>query len=593
MKAFGASCTWGSRRSLLFVINNPNVLLRSRESGSTASRQNASNLHRTVCRLGRVRSVEINPEERCILKTEEDPLVKALISPSRNRLFRAALVGIVGLFLLGLFAVFPAGARAGARTGALGLATVTATSGGAGEALNTSTVLLFSLLFIAAAALAAAETAITTLWPWKVRKLASEEGDSSMFTVLENNLTRFLTTILIATTVATIFTTAVATEVASAIFGGKAAVAYVTAGLTLFFLFFGEILPKSLAVHNAERVLRVLLPFVSTLSVILYPIGKILAFSANLILRLFNLYREEDAPVSEEELRLMIAGADRSGTIEPYESKLISNVLDLEEIDVRDVMCPRVDMVALPSDATLRDFLSVEEQYHFSRVPIFQGTTDNIIGVMHAKSLLKYLGQSDLLDTTKVEDLADAPYFVPESVSAWSVLEQMRLRRLHLAVVVDEYGGTAGLVTLEDILEEVVGEIYDEDDDIESEESDIVELQNGSFFIDGQAELEKVAEALLMELPEDDLAEHGTISGFLCNRLEGIPSAGELVTIDNVEFKIVTADDRRILTLEAARSEEEPESSNDMPDLFKVMENSFGQNDDRKQNEDRKRSEER
>jgi len=168
MKAVGTTSTSGSGRNLLFVINNPNVMLRSRESRSTASRQISSNSHRTVCRLGRVRSIEINPEERCMLKREEDPLVKVLISPSRSRLFRAALVGLVGLFLLGLFAIFPAGARASARAGALGLATVTATSGGAGEALNTSTVLLFSLMFIAAAALAAAETAITTLWPWKV-----------------------------------------------------------------------------------------------------------------------------------------------------------------------------------------------------------------------------------------------------------------------------------------------------------------------------------------------------------------------------------------------------------------------------------------
>eukprot|EP00190_Bangiopsis_sp_CCMP1999_P004678 CAMPEP_0198727316 /NCGR_PEP_ID=MMETSP1475-20131203/4080_1 /TAXON_ID= ORGANISM="Unidentified sp., Strain CCMP1999" /NCGR_SAMPLE_ID=MMETSP1475 /ASSEMBLY_ACC=CAM_ASM_001111 /LENGTH=471 /DNA_ID=CAMNT_0044489339 /DNA_START=709 /DNA_END=2124 /DNA_ORIENTATION=+ len=429
-------------------------------------------------------------------------------------------------------------------------------SGGAapsGKAeVTTNSILVFASLFAIAASLAAAETAITTLWPWKVRQLASEEGESSMFAILENNLTRFLTTILIATTVSTIFTTALATEMATAVFGGTAnIVAYVTGGLTFFFLFFGEILPKSLAVHNAERVLRLLLPFVNALSVILYPVGKILAFSANLILRLFNLYREEDAPVTEQELRLIIAGADRSGTLEPYESKLISNVLDLEEIDVRDVMCPRVDMVALPVTATLREFLETEAEHHFSRVPVYKGTVDNIIGVLHAKTLLRCLDDRDKLDSATVEELADSPYFAPESVSAWSVLEQMRLRRLHMAIVVDEYGGTAGLVTLEDILEEVVGEIYDEDDDYESDTTNIVELPDGVYFVDGQAELEKLANTLNMEMSENDLEDHDTISGFLCNRMEGIPRAGEIVTIANVEFKIVTADDRRILTLQA------------------------------------------
>eukprot|EP00188_Purpureofilum_apyrenoidigerum_P005832 Plantae.Rhodophyta-Purpureofilum_apyrenoidigerum.ctg8061.p1 GENE.Plantae.Rhodophyta-Purpureofilum_apyrenoidigerum.ctg8061~~Plantae.Rhodophyta-Purpureofilum_apyrenoidigerum.ctg8061.p1 ORF type:complete len:593 (+),score=122.34 Plantae.Rhodophyta-Purpureofilum_apyrenoidigerum.ctg8061:389-2167(+) len=430
-----------------------------------------------------------------------------------------------------------------------------ATPSGKAE-ITTNSILIFVLLFTVAASLAAAETAITTLWPWKVRQLASEEGETSMFAVLESNLTRFLTTILIATTVSTIFTTALATELATAVFGGTAnIVAYVTGGLTIFFLFFGEILPKSLAVHNAERVLRLLLPFVNTLSVILYPVGKILAFSANLILRVLNLYREEDAPVTEQELRMIIAGADRSGSIEPYESKLISNVLDLEEIDVRDVMCPRVDMVALPVQATLREFLETEAQHHFSRVPVYKDSIDNIVGVLHAKTLLRYLDDPDKLDTTTVEELADSPYFAPESVSAWSVLEQMRLRRLHIAVVVDEYGGTAGLVTLEDILEEVVGEIYDEDDDYESDTAHVVELPDGVYFVDGQAELEKIALTLNMAVTENDLEDHDTISGFICNRMEGIPRAGEILTIGNVEFKIVTADDRRILTLQARPTE--------------------------------------
>eukprot|EP00188_Purpureofilum_apyrenoidigerum_P001084 Plantae.Rhodophyta-Purpureofilum_apyrenoidigerum.ctg15567.p1 GENE.Plantae.Rhodophyta-Purpureofilum_apyrenoidigerum.ctg15567~~Plantae.Rhodophyta-Purpureofilum_apyrenoidigerum.ctg15567.p1 ORF type:complete len:561 (+),score=102.60 Plantae.Rhodophyta-Purpureofilum_apyrenoidigerum.ctg15567:88-1770(+) len=427
--------------------------------------------------------------------------------------------------------------------------------------LNATTIGLFALLFLVAAALAAAETAITTMWPWKVRQIASAEGDSSVFFVLQQDVTRFLTTILIATTVSTIFTTALATEVASVMFSSKAGVAYVTGGLTLFFLFFGEILPKSLAVHNAEGVLRFMLPSINWLSIVLYPVGKILTFSAKTILELIGINSEEDAPVTEQELRLMIAGADRSGALEPYESKLISNVLDLQEIDVKNVMCPRVDVVSLDLSATLRDFVELEKEYHFSRVPIFKDTVDNIVGVMYAKSILRYLSSPGKLDEITVMEVAETPYFVPETLSAWHVLEQMRSRRLHMAIVVDEYGGTAGLVTLEDILEEVVGEIYDEDDDYDSDSTALIYKPDGSYTIDGQTELEKVSEVLPLAISDDDLADHGTISGFLCDRMGGIPVPGDKIEVNGVTFTVTEAGDRRIKSLQAFVNGERPSSA--------------------------------
>eukprot|EP00190_Bangiopsis_sp_CCMP1999_P007285 CAMPEP_0198722506 /NCGR_PEP_ID=MMETSP1475-20131203/213_1 /TAXON_ID= ORGANISM="Unidentified sp., Strain CCMP1999" /NCGR_SAMPLE_ID=MMETSP1475 /ASSEMBLY_ACC=CAM_ASM_001111 /LENGTH=529 /DNA_ID=CAMNT_0044483417 /DNA_START=276 /DNA_END=1865 /DNA_ORIENTATION=- len=421
--------------------------------------------------------------------------------------------------------------------------------------ISPKTIAFFTFLFLIAAALAAAETAITTMWPWKVRQIASAEGDSSVFWVLQQDVTRFLTTILIATTVSTIFTTALATELASVIFTSKTGVAYVTGGLTLFFLFFGEILPKSMAVHNAERVLRLLLPSIKWLSIVLYPVGKILTFSAKTILELLGINSEEDATVTEQELRLMIAGADRSGALEPYESKLISNVLDLQEIDVKNVMCPRVDVVSLDVSATLRDFMELEKKHHFSRVPIFEDSVDNIVGVMYAKSLLRYLSSPEKLDEITVMEVAETPYFVPETLSAWHVLEQMRTRRLHMAIVVDEYGGTAGLVTLEDILEEVVGEIYDEDDDYESDFAELIRKPDGSYTIDGQTELQKVSEALALAISDEELADHGTISGFLCDRMGGIPVPGDKIVVHGVIFTVIEAEDRRIKSVQAYADE--------------------------------------
>lgn len=406
-------------------------------------------------------------------------------------------------------------------------------------------------MFIFGAALAAAETAITTLWPWKVRELAEREGPSSPFALLEADLTRFLTTILVTTTSATVLSTAIATEFAAATLGARL-IPYATAAMTVFFLFFGEILPKALAVHAPAMVARVMVPVIGGFSVIVYPLGKCLAFMSTVILRLFKLPVENDVKVSEEELRLIVAGADRSGSIEKYESQIIQNVLDLEETDVREIMCPRVDMVALPIENSLAQFISLEETSHYSRMPVYDGTIDNIVGVAMAKSLLRYLSlEAGVLERTKVADVIDPAFFVPESMSVWTALEEMRKRRLHMAVVVDEYGGTAGLVTLEDILEEVVGEIYDEDDDYESDLQAVERDADGRFLVDGQAELEKVDDALALNLSEDDLHDYGTISGFLCARMGGIPNVADQVVFNKVRFIVTEADDRRIIALRA------------------------------------------
>lgn len=419
------------------------------------------------------------------------------------------------------------------------------------SSVRKSLLVLASAMFVVGAALAAAETAITTLWPWKVRELAEREGASSPFSVLESDLTRFLTTILVTTTSATVLSTAIATEVAGDFFGA-AAVGYVTAAMTVFFLFFGEILPKALAVHAPTKVARVMVPFIRTLSVIVYPVGKLLASVSTRILRVLKLPMENDATVSEEELRLIVAGADQSGSIEKYESQIIQNVLDLEDTDVREIMCPRVDMVALPVTNTLTELLELEAESHYSRMPVFDGTIDNIVGVAMAKSLLRYLREdSSLLRDTKVSEIIDPAFFVPESMSVWIALEEMRKRRLHMAVVVDEYGGTAGLVTLEDILEEVVGEIYDEDDDYEAQAQTIERTADGDFLIDGQAELERVGDVLSLNLSEEDLHDYGTISGFLCARMGGIPDVAEEDIFNNVRFTVTEADDRRITALRA------------------------------------------
>lgn len=410
------------------------------------------------------------------------------------------------------------------------------------------------VLFASSSALAAAETAITALYPWKVRDLAESEGRDSPFALLNKDITRFLTTILVASTICSVYSTALATDVATKLFG-SAGVGYATGIMTIIFLFFGEILPKTLAVHNSDKVARLTLRPLHILSQLLYPIGRAFSALVNMALMAFGLEHASEPLVSENELRLITAGARRSGGINVFEHDMIESVLDLEETEVREIMEPRVEMTCVDGDSTIREFLALESATHYSRYPVFRDNVDNITGVLYAKKLLQFLEKSEAaLDTTIVTGLADPALFVPESMTVWRVLEEMRKKRIHMAIVVDEYGGTAGLVTLEDIMEEIVGEIYDEDDyDYEQREHEIVKIEEGIWRLDGQAELEKTIETIGLRLPEEDLREYGTIGGLLCDRMGGIPNIGDQIHIAQCRFIVEGADDRRIIKVRAER----------------------------------------
>lgn len=232
--------------------------------------------------------------------------------------------------------------------------------------------------------------------------------------------------------------------------------------LTVFTLFFGELLPKALGVSNAELVARATVPAISVLAAFMSPFTLLCKHIINRILRTFGVSSDDEGKVSEEELRLIVMGAKQSGGIETGEAKMVEGVLDLQDMRICEVMKPRINVEALEANSTLADFLHLVNTTKYSRFPVYEGEIDHIVGVVIVKDLLGV--EPSLYSTTKVRSLMEATYFVPESMRVQMVLEEMRRRRLHMAIVVDEYGGTAGVVTLEDIIEEVVGEIYDEGD---------------------------------------------------------------------------------------------------------------------------------
>jgi CBS domain containing-hemolysin-like protein len=383
----------------------------------------------------------------------------------------------------------------------------------------------------------ASETALTTLYPWKVRELAESQGGP--FRLLAQDITRFLTTILVGNNLVNIAATALVTEVATEAFG-SAGVGVATGVMTFLILFFGEITPKSLAVHHAVAVARVAAWPIYLLSVLLYPVGRFFSLVSGLFLRGLGLEPRNVSLVSKEELRLILAGAEEAGTIEAQEEEMIHSLLELEETPVREIMTPRVEMVAIEAEASLEDFLHLFREHRYSRVPVYRESVDHIVGIAYARDLLDYRCQEDLKGRT-VASIAHPPYFVPENMDAWSLLKELRRRKVHMAIVVDEFGGTAGLVTLEDVIEEIVGEIYDETD--EPEDAPIKRLADGALSIQAQTPIDEVSEALGVELPE---GEYDTLSGFLYERFGRIPGVGESVEWQGFRFLVESADQRRI-----------------------------------------------
>ncbi|KAL5803966.1 hypothetical protein ACOSQ3_030766 [Xanthoceras sorbifolium] len=377
-----------------------------------------------------------------------------------------------------------------------------------------------------------AETSITTLWPWKVRELAEKESEDGVFKMLRSDVTRFLTTILIGTTVVNIGATALVTEAATAIFG-EAGISAATGLMSVAILLLTEITPKSIAVHNATEVARFVVRPVAWLSLVLYPVGRVVTYLSMGMLKVLGLKGRSEPYVTEDELKLMLRGAELSGAIEEEEQDMIENVLEIKDTHVREVMTPLVDVVAIDFSATLVDFHNLWVTHQYSRVPVFEQRVDNIVGIAYAMDLLDYVPKGELLESTSVGDMAQKPaYFVPDSMSVWNLLREFRIRKVHMAVVLNEYGGTVGIVTLEDVVEEIVGEIFDENDskeEIQKKTGYIVMRAEGIYDVDANTSIDQLSEDLNIKMPEGH--QYETVSGFICEAFGYIPRTGESIKV--------------------------------------------------------------
>jgi putative hemolysin len=320
---------------------------------------------------------------------------------------------------------------------------------------------------------------------------------------------------------------------------------------TALHIVFGELAPKSLALQRAEQVsMGIAIPLIA-FTTVFRPVIWLLNATGNGVVRLFGLrpVPGHHSVHSEEEIRMIVSASRQEGVLEEQEKELLNNVFDLSDTPVRGIMTPRVDMIALDEHAALRKLLELIEEHGYSRVPVYRETVDKIIGIVYIGDVLKHL--SDLDDVT-VGQVARPAVFAPENMKVIDLFTLFQSKKTHMAIVVDEFGGTAGVVTLEDALEEVVGEIYDEGDDAE-EERQVKQTGDGAYVFDALINVSEVEKTLGVDLDDEIQGNYETLSGFLFHKFEYIPGVGEEVEAEGWTFHVAEADERRVIKIRAYR----------------------------------------
>jgi len=316
----------------------------------------------------------------------------------------------------------------------------------------------------------------------------------------------------------------------------------VTVILALFTIVFAELVPKSLALANAERVALVLARPIELLARVLGPVIAGMTGITNAVARMLGIEINKEASITAEELRLIVERGGEQGVLEAEEEQMINAVIELGQRRVHEVMVPRVSIAGLSVGATFEDAIDVVIERGHSRIPIYEDSLDEIVGILYAKDLLPYL-KPDAAERPSLRTLLRPPVLVPESMTIDDLLHELQRRKVHLAIVLDEYGGTAGLVTIEDLLEEIVGEIQDEYD---VEEPMVVRLSDHEARVDGRADIDELQELFDVTLDLEDEEEYDTVGGLIYHRVGGVPSPGDRVELDGITLTVETTDGRRV-----------------------------------------------
>ncbi len=428
-------------------------------------------------------------------------------------------------------------------------------------------IIILIILIAVNAFFAAAEIAYISLNDAKIEKMAKEGNKKAV--QIEKMLktpSKFLATIQIGITLAGFLSSAFASDA----FAEKLAPALnqvmpfislsawknvsiilITIILSFFTLVFGELVPKRFAMKNYEKISFASVGVIKFISVVTAPFVKFLTFVTNKISKIFGVEETDNETVTEEEIKMMVDQGEESGTIKEEEKELINNVFEFNDIVVSEIMRHRKEIFAVDINISNEELMKElsKEEYKYSRIPVYDETIDEIKGILYVKEVLKNIGKKDF----RVKDVVKEAYFVPQNRMINQVFKDLQKNKKQIAIVLDEYGGTAGLVTMEDILEELVGDIYDEYDE---EEKKFEKIDNNTYYLSGNMPIYDVNKLLDAGIPEGD---YDTISGYLQEQLGRIPKDTEkpVVETEKVTYKIEKSEDKRILKIKACKNMEE------------------------------------
>ena len=422
-----------------------------------------------------------------------------------------------------------------------------------------SQLLLQLILILINAFFAATETAVVSLNENKIKKQA-ESGDAKAVQLLKmvESPTKFLSTIQVCITLSGFLASAFAADrfasmMAQALHNAgwtfvslnalnNICVILITLILSYFMIVLGELTPKRIALQNPEKVASFSCGVIRVVSVLFTPIVWLLSVSTNGMLRLFGINPHDSGEeVTEEEIRMMVDIGSESGAIEQDERNMIENIFEFNNMTAADVMVHRIDVISIHVDDTREEILKAIKESGLSRFPVYDSDIDDVIGILNTRDFLLNAQSSH---PKTVRELLRSAYLVPETVPADTLFSNMQKQKIHLAVVVDEYGGMSGIVTMEDLLEEIVGNIYDEFDP--QEEKDIEKVGDNLWRVAGSCELERVAEATGVQFPEDE--ESDTLGGLVFAQLSFIPEDGSQFTVDacGLHIEVQSFNERRV-----------------------------------------------
>ena len=439
-----------------------------------------------------------------------------------------------------------------------------------------SQIIVLAILILINAFFAATEIAFISLNDAKIEKQAKEGNKKAkQIKKMLREPSKFLATIQIGITLAGFLSSAFAADafaddlapmLQNLIPLGLTAwrnisIILITIILSYFSLIFGELVPKRLAMRNSEKIAFGTIGIIRTISIITAPFVKLLTASTNGVSKLFGISGTDEETVTEEEIRMMVDVGEEKGSIKEEEKELINNVFEFNDKVVSEIMIHRKDIYAIDINSDVDNILKELDEYKYSRIPVYEESIDNIVGMLFIKDLLANVNKKEKV---KIAKIIREPYFVSENKPIDELFRDLQKNKHQLAIVLDEYGGTAGLVTMEDIIEELVGNIFDEYDE---EEKEFEKIDDNTFLISGSVSIHDLRKILGVEIPE---GEYDTLSGYLIELLGRIPSDDEKPVIETkrVTYKIEDYEEKRILWVKACRNnvEEDNDDENDEED---------------------------